>query len=153
MNGFYQSEKEIESIVRDFEACETDKTKFKHRDHLTVAVWYLQTGEPKAALERMRSALWRFLDHHGVDREKYNETITIFWIEMVAEKLSELGAEVSLLERCNRVIESLPSADLALEYYSKELLWSDEARGAFVSPDLKSWSRAGNLTTKVRRHQ
>ncbi len=104
----YSSESEIETVVRGFETCETDKTEFKHREHLTVAVWYLQTLEPKAAVERMRTGLLRFLDHHGVAREKYSEEVTVFWVELIAEKLGELGPDASLLDQCNYVL-NLPA--------------------------------------------
>ena len=102
----YQSDREIENVVRAFETCETGKDDFKHRDHLVVAVWYVHTLGREAALDRMRSALLRFLDHHEVDRKIYSEAITVFWIERVAQRLSELGSEVSLVEKCNRVVES-----------------------------------------------
>jgi len=102
----YHSEDEIENVVRGFETCTTDKTAFKHREHLTVAVWYMQTLGREAALDRMRAGLLRFLDHHGVDPKKYSEPVTIFWIDRVAQQLDELGPQVSLLEKCNRVIES-----------------------------------------------
>jgi hypothetical protein len=134
----YQSQTEIENIVRAFEACETNADDFKHPEHLVVAVCYLETLGREATVERMRSALMRFLDHHGVDRKQYNETITVFWIEVVAEKLNGMRG-ASLVEKCNEVIESM-SGGLMFEYYSPERLWSDEARNAFVSPDLKSWS-------------
>ena len=102
----YQSEIEIENVVRGFETCTTDKTAFKHREHLTVAVWYVQTLGREAALERMRAGLLRFLDHHQVDPKKYSESITVFWIDRVVHRLSELEPEVSLVEKCNRVIEA-----------------------------------------------
>ncbi|HEX6650358.1 MAG TPA: hypothetical protein VF075_12495 [Pyrinomonadaceae bacterium] len=103
----YQSETEIRNMVRAFEACETGKDAFKHRDHLSVAVWYVETLGREAALDRMRSSLMRFLDHHAVDKTKYSETVTIFWIDKVAEKLNELGPKVSLVEKCNTIAESL----------------------------------------------
>lgn len=103
----YSSEREIEEVVRGFESCETDKMAFKHREHLTVAVWYLQTLDTKAAVERMRTGLFRFLDHHGVAREKYSEEVTVFWIELIAEKLGELGPKATILDQCNYVL-SLP---------------------------------------------
>ena len=102
----YQTDAEIENVVRSFEACETEKDAFKHRDHLTVAIWYVETVGRDAALERMRSSLIRFLDHHGVDRKKYSEPVTVFWIDTVAEKLKELGPEVSLVEKCNAIVRS-----------------------------------------------
>jgi hypothetical protein len=100
----YQTDAEIENVVRAFEACQTDKDEFKHQDHLIVAIWYVETVGREAALERMRSLLMRFLDHHGVDRKKYSEPVTVFWIDKVAEKLKELGPEVSLVEKCNRIV-------------------------------------------------
>src|SRR5829696_6782812 len=101
----YQSQTEIESIVRAFESCETGKDDFKHPDHLAVAVWYLETLGREATVERMRSALMRFLDHHGVDKKQYNETMTIFWIDVVAEKLNDMRG-ASLVEKCNEVVDS-----------------------------------------------
>ncbi len=103
---YYHSETEIENVVRAFEACEIDKTQFKHAQHLTVAVWYVQTLGKDAALDRMRAGLHTFLDHHGVDKTKYNEMVTVFWIQQIAEKLNELGGGVSLVEKCNRVVET-----------------------------------------------
>jgi hypothetical protein len=100
----YQSETEIENFVRAFEACEIGKDDFKHRDHLVVAVWYVQTFGREAALTRMRAGLLRFLDHHGVDQKKYSETITVFWIDRIAEKLNEFGPDVSLVEKCKTIL-------------------------------------------------
>ena len=101
----YQSHSDIENVVRGFETCETDKDAFNHRDHLVVAVWYVETVGREAA-DRMRSSLFRFLDHHGVDRKKYSETITVFWIGKVADKLNSLGSDMSLVEKCRQVVES-----------------------------------------------
>jgi hypothetical protein len=102
--SFYQSETEIEHVVRAFETCETGKDEFKHRDHLVVAVWYVETLGREAALERMRSGLLRFLNHHEVDLKIYSETVTVFWIDKIAETLNELGPDVSLVEKCNAVL-------------------------------------------------
>ena len=102
----YQSEAEIENVVRSFETCSTGKDDFKHRDHLIVAIWYVETLGREAALERMRSSLIRFLDHHEVDRQIYSEPVTVFWIEKIAEKLKEFGPEVSLVEKCNTIAGS-----------------------------------------------
>jgi hypothetical protein len=104
----YQSADEIEKVVRDFEACETGADDFHHREHLVVAVWFLHTMERDAALDRMRAGLLRFLDHYEGNTSKYSETITVFYIDKIVEKLNELGPEVSVVEKCNAVL----SADL-----------------------------------------
>jgi hypothetical protein len=141
MKNTYKTVGEIEAVVVGFESCRTGKGDFKHQEHLTVAVSYLSASTQKRAANKIRAGLLRFLDHHGVGREKYNETLTMFWVEMVRQALTEIGPDSSLVEKCNRVIEWLGNPALALDYYSKELLWSDEARKACVKPDLKNWEK------------
>jgi hypothetical protein len=109
MTEHYKLESEIEAVVRGFETCTTDKLNFKHKDHLTVAVVYLQELSVAEAVERMREALLAFLDHHGVPREKYNEAVTVFWIEQVALRLAELPPGTGLVEQCNYVIDATKS--------------------------------------------
>jgi len=135
----YVTDEEVRSVVRGFESCETDKADFKHQDHLAVAVCYLQDLSVAEATEKLRASLFRFVDHHGVDRKKYNETITVFWLEIVAEKLRSLPPESSLPTKCNVVVEALSDACLMLEYYSADLLFSDKAKEEFVRPDLNDW--------------
>jgi hypothetical protein len=101
---WYESEDEIEEVVRAFEACETGADDFRHPQHLAVAVWYLHRMDRDAALDRMRAGLLQFLDHHGVDKGKYSETVTVFYIDKIAEKLSQIGSEVSVVEKCNAVL-------------------------------------------------
>ena len=98
----YESEDEIKKVVRAFEACETGADDFRHPQHLAVAVWYLHTMDRDAALDRMRAGLLRFLDHHGVDKGKYSETVTVFYIDKIAEKLDQI--EGSIVEKCNAVL-------------------------------------------------
>lgn len=110
MSCLYESEIQIELVVRGFETCATPAAEFHHREHLTVAVWYLQTLSPRDTVARMRAALLRFLDHHGVDRGKYSEDITVFWVDTVARHLEEeIGAQASLLYKCNQVIDAFVS--------------------------------------------
>lgn len=105
----YDSEEDVLRVVRGFETCETPAGDFHHREHLTVAVWYLQTFPRDEALVQMRAGLGRFIDHHGVDRKKYREDITVFWMDAVACRLEEIGPQASLLEKCNQVIEAFSS--------------------------------------------
>ena len=104
MSRFYETEAEIEKVVRGFETCATAKEEFHHREHLTVAVWYLQTLSPREAVDRMRTALVRFLDHHGVDRKKYSEDVTVYWVGAIASHLEGISKDASLVDKCNQVI-------------------------------------------------
>jgi hypothetical protein len=139
MNNRYTTESEIEKVVNDFETCRTGKDEFHHAQHLVVATTYLESLSIKAAAMKMRNALPRFLNHHAIDTQKYNETLTVFWLEMVALELKRLPASATLVHKCNSVIDALSNPKLASEYYSDEVLWSEKARKAFVDPDLKQW--------------
>jgi hypothetical protein len=135
--GFYKDVREIEAVVKGFESCTTAKDDFTHRSHLTVAAYYLYCLNEPDARQRMRAGLLRFLDHHGVGRAKFHETLTIFWIRTVGAFLERLDKKLPLLEVINAVIESLGDSRLVLEYYSEELLQTDETRNGWVPPDLK----------------
>jgi hypothetical protein len=102
----YKSEAEIEAVVRGFEGCTTDKEAFTHRQHLTVAVWYLRNS-PERALEKMRNGLLRFLSHHQVDPGKYKEDVTVAWMDLTKTTLGKLPAHLSLVEVTNAVLDRL----------------------------------------------
>ena len=132
MSRLYKSEPQIEQVVRGFETCTTPAAEFHHREHLTVAVWYLQTLSPRDTVARMRAALLRFLDHHGVDRAKYSEDITVFWVDAVARHLEGISADASLVDKCNVVVESFCST----------------ARGSTL-PAQSANSEIGNRQSKI----
>jgi len=136
MDTPYQTEQELEAIVRGLETCTTPASDFPHQAHLVVATWYLADSNATEALEKMRTAILNFLDHYKIEG-KYNETITLFWITMVERCLVKLPIHSSLLERTNAVVQSLNDSRLMFEYYSKELLWSERAMKEWVEPDLK----------------
>ncbi|MGH9967795.1 MAG: hypothetical protein ACREBG_08145 [Pyrinomonadaceae bacterium] len=136
MADYYRDSGEIEAVVEGFESCTTPKDDFSHRSHVTVAVYYLHELGELEATERIRAGLLRFLDHHGVGRAKFHETLTVFWIKSVLGVLEGLDPNLSLLEITNTVVERLGSSQLVFEYYSRERLQSDEARNCYVEPDL-----------------
>lgn len=146
----YESLDEIEAVVRGFECCGLPASEFTHASHLTVALWYLSRLTVPEAAAQMRAGLYRFLDQHGVGQGKYNETITLFWIKLLRKFLDEADANLSLADIANQMIASFNDSQLIFAYYSKERLFSEEAKGAWVEPDLKpldSW--ASNLRFEI----
>lgn len=117
----YDSEEEIERLVRDFESCTIAAADFHHREHLVVAVWYLQTLSREEAVARMRASLLRFLDHQGVDPKKYSEQVTVFWIDEIASQLEGMGSETQLVDKTDQIISRFnstvrrPAAPVAAE--------------------------------------
>jgi hypothetical protein len=136
--GHYESLDEMERVVRGFESCRLSPEEFTHRAHLTVALCYLRRLTVPLAAERMRASLLRFLDHHNVAREKYNETITLFWIKLLRKLLDDSVRKRPFVPAANEVIAQLNDSRLIFDYYSRERLFSEEARSGWVEPDLKS---------------
>ena len=150
MAGYYLDVDQIKAVVNGFESCTTAKDDFPHRSHLTVAVYYLLSSNEAEATDKIRSGLFRFLDHHGVGRVKFHETLTVFWMKAISALVRRLDRELKLHEVTNTVIESLGNSRLVFDYYSEELLWSDEARKNWVFPDLK---HLGSETTQLASSQ
>lgn len=133
----YQSTDEIEAIVNGFEACTLRADEFRHREHLAVILRYLSKFSVPEAANRMRESLYRFLDHHLHDRQKYHETITLFWVKRVRAFLEEKEKPYNLAHVANEVIEVCNDANLIFSYYSRELIASPLAREQWVEPDLR----------------
>ena len=150
MSNRYDNINQIEEVVRGFETCSTSKEDFNHSRHLTIALWYLSHNTFEEAADLMRTGLFRFIKHHNIPSEKYNETITLFWLRLVrafAEKAHPLRSGKLTLELtakqlvplANELIQTFASAKLMLDYYSERLMNSTEAKRAEVAPDRKQF--------------
>ena len=138
MDPKYKTESEVIDLVRSFENASIPHDDWKHAEHLVVALYYLTYHDLENACEKMRSGILNLLEHgFKVDLKKempYHETITVFWMRTVAEyNISRNGT--SLLEKANEVTYKWDK-DYPLNFYTRELLFSAEARVRFVDPDL-----------------
>jgi len=128
---------EVGELVRGFESGELPPAEFGHRGHLTVALWYALRHGAADAARVMREALGAYLDRHGLGPEVYHETLTIFWLRYVGAYLAgERNEGRSLVSLANELAAAAPR-DLPLEFYSRGLLFSPEARARWAEPDLK----------------
>ncbi len=83
----------------------------------------------------MRDTLKRFLIHNGVDPSKFHATLTKAWILAVHHFMNSTGDSKSADEFIDRNPEML-NTKIMMTHYSAEVLFSDEARVAFVQPNL-----------------
>ncbi|MDQ6653588.1 MAG: hypothetical protein M3Y84_12690 [Acidobacteriota bacterium] len=131
MTAYYQTEKEIQDVIENFESCITGKDNFGHYDHLTVAVWYLRNSTSDQAFEKMRFGLLRFLDHHAVSRAPYSDQLTMSWINLVQSVIKQTDPDLSLVEVTNIVLDRLGHSRIVLEQDSqgcvKEVVQEDQA--------------------------
>lgn len=134
----YCNEDAIREVVEKFETCIYAPEEFIHARHLTVAAWYLCTLPEDVALHRMRESLLRFTARHG--KQGYHETITRFWMLLIAEHLRRQEPELSDVQRINEVVARYPKETL-FDYYSRDRVMSESARRAWMEPDLRPIAR------------
>lgn len=135
----YKTPTEIETFVRNFESGELPHALWTHAAHLTVALWYLVNHEWAEAVDLMREGIKRHNAANGIvmTRDRgYHETLTVFWMRYVSAFLANSDKEVSLLGLANELVASA-DRNRPLEHYSRERLFSWEARLAWVEPDLR----------------
>lgn len=133
----YKKENEILSIVSAFENGTIRRENWGHAEHLTVALFYLSKDDYKTALVKMRVGIFNLLAAFEVDLTKempYHETLTVFWMRMVSNFMNSKNDNL-IVEKANNLIENFDK-NYPLQFYSREILFSDEARERFVEPDL-----------------
>jgi hypothetical protein len=122
-------------LTRALERCEIANEDFHHASHLHVAWVYLsESSSVNEAAGKMRETLRRFASSAGKS-EKYHETITLFWVHLLARE--HAAATGKTLEEIVHANPRLLEKDFPLAYYSAERLFSDSARASWVVPDLK----------------
>ncbi|MGN6870073.1 MAG: hypothetical protein ACTHMY_16900 [Solirubrobacteraceae bacterium] len=105
---------------------------FSHQDHLRMAFAYARRGGEDAAVRGARR-IRGFAEALGVPG-KYHDTLTVAWARIVG-RLAVTSSAPSFEEFLAQH-PHLQQRDLLGAHYSRDLLFSDAARAAFVEPDL-----------------
>jgi hypothetical protein len=130
---------DIETFVRDFEACTLPKPRWTHQAHLLVGLWYLSRHTPSEALNIVRERIRAYnvaVGTANTDTGGYHETITRLYLDGIAAHMARYGTP-SLADSLALLLESpLARSDWPLEFYSSERLFSEQARRQWVEPDL-----------------
>jgi hypothetical protein len=121
-----------QEFLKAFEEGRLDS--FKHIDHIRMAWIYLSNCEFEPALGSIRSGLRNFASIKNATG-LYHETITLFWICMVAGAIEKTPAKD--FGEFISMNPDLARKDYLFEFYSRDLVQSDDARRAWISPDLK----------------
>jgi hypothetical protein len=132
----YDSDEKIYSLVQAFEAATVSRDDWKHAEHLVVALYYVSRFDLEAAIEKMRSGVLNLLANgFGVDLTKempYHETLTVFWMRTVSDFLSSRTGAF-LPDTTKELVEKFDK-DYPLRFYTRERLFSEEARAVYVEP-------------------
>src|SRR5689334_3339479 len=85
---------DLQDLVRQFEDCTLAKDRWTHRAHLCVAVWYLTQLPRDDATDRIRQGIQRYNASLG-NSQGYHETVTLSWIALLADFLSQTDTAFS----------------------------------------------------------
>lgn len=136
----FTSDAEIIAIGEGVVARTLPKAAWTHAAHFAVAVWLI-VGQSELVAERDMPGLIRaYNTATGVantDSEGYHETITLASLRATRVFLAGLPAGTALFAACNALLATeVGRRDWLLAYWSRERLFSVEARRGWVEPDL-----------------
>jgi hypothetical protein len=129
----------IAAFIEDFEAARLPKVRWTHHAHLLAGLWYVWRHGPEQALPIMRTRIRAHNESVGTantDSGGYHETLTKLYLDGIAVERARLpGAG---FEECLRALVASPLADSGwpLRFYTRERLFSVEARRHWIEPDL-----------------
>lgn len=117
-----------------FETRSLANAAFRHREHVRLTWIYLVSNPPDEVTVRLCESLLALATSHGV-AERFHYTLTVVWVRIIdAARRDHLDLPFdALVDAC----PSLLDKDAPLAFYSREHLYSDEARKSWVEPDLK----------------
>lgn len=134
-----------DAAVRHVGQCLLDrslaKAEWTHEAHLAACLWLLRE-RPDIAPERDLPAIIRAYNvavgGENTDSAGYHETLTQLYIGAIRRFAATLPPETPLAEAVHRLLASeIAARDWPLRFYSRDRLFSVEARRHFVEPDLQ----------------
>ena len=132
---------DTESLVKLFLDRSLPKPAWTHVAHLRVGLWHVRRFGADRAVDLLRERISRYNDAVGTANTStsgYHETLTVFYVKLIEAFVSAEPARdqaEDMLER--RLLEAVGDRGLPLRYYSRECLFSAEARHQWVAPDLQ----------------
>ena len=140
-NDFLASEETLDRYLGRFFDHSLPKAEWNHAGHVAMAAYVLYDSDVEAALPKLREAIRAFIEASGgknTASSGYHETLTVFWLKVVAAKMRELQA-ASRLDAVRGVVAAYGEARrLHTLYYSHDLHAADTvARRQWVEPDLR----------------
>ena len=130
----------VASFIERFERGEVTKAEWTHQAHLVAGYWYVTRLGPEQAIEEMRARI-RFHNESvgtaNTDSSGYHESITRLYVHGIAAFRAQQPA-AKFEDGLNALLASpMNSSSWPLQFYSRERLFSIEARRGWLEPDLQ----------------
>ena len=136
----YSSNAEIEHLGEGLPACTLTRSEWTHEAHLAATAYLLLRRADVDIDAELPGIIRRFNESVGGvnnDTEGYHETITRCFLHGVRVFLKEADLSVPLYALVNELLLSpMGRRDWPLRFYSRERLFSVEARCTYIEADL-----------------
>ncbi|MEZ5355112.1 MAG: hypothetical protein R2762_20955 [Bryobacteraceae bacterium] len=133
-----ESEASLDAFLRGFEDGSYPSTEWTHEAHIVMATAYLAALPIEDATAHIRGRIPAYNLAQGgqnTDTSGYHETLTIFWIRILADWLTG-RTESSRLEKVRAAAAEFGQQRKLHEgYWSFDVVKSVEARRIWVPPD------------------
>lgn len=120
-------------FLRAFLAGWPVRQPFHHYDHLRIAWLVIDRHGPELAVDVVGERLKAMAVARGV-APLYNETLTRFWIRLIAHVRDATGA--ATIDDAIAKVPVVLDKDLGLRHWSRTALFGPIARVTWVEPDL-----------------
>lgn len=120
-------------------ACTLPRPEWTHPAHLVFASALIAERGLAAAELAAPSVIRAYNESVGGvndDTQGYHHTITLFFLRAIADFLAPFDGEPPGARATRLLASPIASTDYPLRYYSRNRLFSVEARRAWVEPDL-----------------
>jgi hypothetical protein len=131
---------QILALVEGFKKRTLPATLWTHQAHLITVLWHHHHYSEMEAICFLRSGIIIYnasLGGENTPEKGYHETLTIFWCKILRHFIAA-NPDLSVEEACRRFLGSeWSSKDLPLKYYTREVLFSVDARAMWIRPNIE----------------
>ena len=136
----FEDDATIHRIGEGLLACNLPRAEWTHEAHLAACCWVICERadiNPETDMRDIISAYNVTCGTVNDDTQGYHETITQVYIAAVRAHLREHMSSAALSHTVNTLLLSPRGRrDLPLQHYTRERLFSVDARRTFVTPDI-----------------
>ena len=133
------SKEEVGFIVKEFNNKTLSKSHWNHEAHIIIALWHNAIYDFDTALDFVKSKIKAYNEIVGTpntDDSGFHETLTIFWMIFTKNYLLK-NSDEELHTTINHFLQAHADKAIPLDYYSKDILFSTEARRIWINGNLK----------------
>jgi hypothetical protein len=144
--GWQRCALSVPEFIALFEARKLPRERWTHEAHLVAGCWYAWHLPMPMALDEVRVRIRGHNESVGTantDSSGYHESITRLYMQAIAAHVARHRA--AGFDEALRLLlaSSIAARDWLFTHYTRETLFSVQARRDWVEPDLMSPERAG----------